>query len=660
MRKKLLLYMGMSALGWMTLAGCTKFLDKQPDDMKTDAMIWNSRKETEAFLYNVYSQIPTDALQQDDPWLGCSDEIDLSWNVYATYNINLGNWNPTTNFYNRYPNYYKAIRASFVFEANVDKCAELSDALKTQYKGEVKFLRAYYYWLLLRQYGPTVLIKELLPIESDWNSMPRSSHDECVEYIVKTLDEAEKDLPLHWQDNKIWLGKPNKVVCRAVKADVLTMAASPQWNGNKEYEAFRNKDGKALVNTTYDENKWKKAADASYEVIKTAESNPETNIRLYKNNENGDGTAFNPYKSVRDLHIKRWNCEIIWGRAGYNPTGWEVHVSPGPNNLGGVGPTQRVVDAFLMNNGRNIDDAASGYVEEGFAATGGPRWNPSNRDVVADRVKMIDELRAGDAWGHWPGDWNMYANREPRFYAAILYNRRIIPQLPADIVKRNYYSTNSAAVKQQDGYGRAELYFGGTSRQSGPYTFFSRTGYLVLKNSDSQSDMRDRIFVNANRHQTLIRYAKVLLDYIEALNEYNPNHPDIQKYWDMIRVRAGVPSVFDVYPQIRGNKDLQREHILTERQIELCFETDRYWTTRRRWLAQSPDDGSPRRKWGDGGRFWGMDINAGNAATNSFAFTDFYKRVSFETRVYDKKMNLFPIPQSEIERNRSLVQNPWW
>lgn len=645
---------------FVLLGACADFLEKQPDDMKTDEMIWKSRKETEAYLYNVYSQIPTSNLYQDDPWLGLSDEVDLTWNVYSTYQINLGNWTTTSNFYNKWPNYYKAIRASFVFENNVDKNRELSDALKAQYKAEVKFLRGYYYWLLLRQYGPVVLIKEIQPLDSDWTSYPRSPYEECVAYIAQMMDEAEKDLPMHWQDDRQWLGKPTKMVCRAVKAEVMMMAASPQWNGNPDYINFKNLDGTPLTSTTYDESKWKRAADASYAVIKTAEENPEANVRLYKNHENGDGTTFNPFKSLRDVHIKKWNCEVIWAKANFNHNGWEVHTSPGPNNLGGVGPTQRAVDAFFMKNGRTIDDPNSDYIEDGFATAGGDNWNPKNLNTQADRVEMINMIRNGEAWGHWPGEWNMYANREPRFYVSVLYNKRVIPQLPTDIVKRDYYSTNTNSVKQANGYGRAELYYGGMSRQSGSYTFYSQTGYLVLKNVDPLSNMRDRVFVNTPRHDNFIRYAKVLLDYIEALNEYNPTHPDIQKYWDMIRERAGIPSVFTVYPEIKGNKQLQRDLILQERQVELAFEGDRYFTTRRRLLSNTPDNGDPRRKYGDGGRMWGMDIHAGNIATNSFEYTGFYKRVAFETRVFDKKMNLFPIHQSEIEKNPSLVQNPGW
>ena len=655
--KNKLLYIGVFLFVSVFFAGCD-YLEKQPDDMKTDEMIWTSRVETEKYLYNVYSQIPAANLFQGDPWLGCSDEIDLTWNVYPTYNINLGNWNPSTNFYNKWGAYYRAIRSSFTFENNVDKCVELSDDLKKQYKAEVQFLRGYYYWLILRQYGPAVLIKEVTQVDENWNMYARSTYDECVEYICEMMDQAETGLPLSWTDNKVWLGKPTKLACKAVKSEVLTMAASPQWNGNTEYATFKNQDGTPLVNTSHDENKWKKAAAASLEVINMAAS---SGVKLYKNNENGDGAVFNPYKSVRDAVLKNWNCEIIFGRsealAGQN--GWAVHASPGPNNLGGVGPTQRIVDAFYMKNGRAIEDPQSGYVETGFATEGDDNWNPQNLNLTTDRTKMIAAIRSGDAWGHWPEEWNMYANREPRFYASILYNKRVIPQLTDDVVKRNYYSTSNTTVKQQDGYGRVEFYYGGASRSSGSYTFYPRTGYLVLKGVDPQSNMRDRVY-SAPHCEIIIRYAKTLLNYIESLNEYDPNNADIAKYWNLIRERAGIPGIFDVYPEIKGNKDKQREFILRERQIELCFETDRYFTTRRRWLADIPDTGNTDRKFGEGGRMWGMDINAGVTTTNSFAYTGFYKRTAFETRVFEKKMYLFPIPQTEVEKGKELVQNPWW
>ena len=640
-------------------AGCTDFLDKLPDDMKTDEMVWSSRKETEGYLANIYAAIPKHNLHQDDPWLGLSDEIDLTWTVYNTYPINLGNWTPSSGFYNKYALWYRAIRASFVFENNVDRNNELSAALKTQYKAEARFLRGYYYWLLLRQYGPVVLLKEQQGNEADFVNMARAPFDECVDYIVEMMDSAEKDLPLHWWNDQNQMGRPNKIVCKSVKSIVLTFAASPQWNGNSDYADFKNPDGTPLVNTTYDEAKWKRAAEASREVIKISENNPEAKLRLYKNNEDGGGT-FNPYKSCVDVHLKKWNSEIIFGTYGASNTeAWMIHASPGPNNLGGVGPTQRVVDAFLMENGKTIEDPASGYVEEGFSTAPNQHWNPNNRAITTEegRKQMIQDIRESQAWGHWEGDWNMYANREPRFYASIMYNKRVIPQVPDDIDKRNYYSS----AGQKNGYGRVELYLGGVSRGSGTYTFYPRTGYLAQKNNDPMANMRDRTFPQQYMN-VYIRYAQILLDYIEALNEYDPTNGDIRKYWDLIRERAGVPSAFVANPEIAGDKALQREFILRERQIELAFEGDRYFTSRRRWLAHTPDAGGAidNRKWGDGGRMWGMNINAGDAAANNFNFTDFYKRVPFETRVFEKAYYLFPIPESEINKSNNLVQNPWW
>lgn len=644
------------------LFSCADFLDKQPDDMKTDDMVWSSRIEVEQYLANVYAAVLPHNLHQDDPWVGCSDECDLSWTVYRTYGINLGNWDTNSTFYDKYALWYRAIRSSFVFENNIDRCGEISNDLKIQYKAEVKFLRGYYYWLLIRQYGPVVLIKEAQPSNAPWTTFTRAPFDECVDYICEMMDEAEKDLPLHWWHDARWLGKPNKIVCKAVKSIVLTFAASPQWNGNKEYADFKNPDGTPLANTIYDENKWKKAAAASKEVIDIAEKYPEAQLRLYKNNEHGD-EAFNPYKSLVDVQLKSWNCEVIFGRYGRGgeseTNAWMVHSSPSPNNLGGVGPTQRLVDAFLMENGKPIEDPGSGYVSSGFATSPGNHWNPNNRNIGTEqgRKEMISDIRKCDTWGHWTGEWNMYANREPRFYASILYNKRVIPQIPDDIVKRNYYSSPG----QKDGFGRVELYYGGMSRKSGSHTFYSKTGYLAFKKNDPMADMRERKY--PQRYMNVFtRYAEILLNYIEALNEYNPTHPDIRKYWDMIRERAGVPGVFVASPQIAGDKDLQRVFILRERQIELCLEGDRYFTTRRRWLAHTADEGDAvdNRKYGDGGRMWGMDVNAGDPASNNFSFTGFYNVVSFEERVFRKAFYLFPIPQAEIDKSKSIVQNPWW
>ena len=634
------------------------FLDKQPDDMKTDEIVWSSRNEVLGYLANCYAVLPVHNLHQDDPWLGLADECDIPWSVYATFGINLGNWNPSTWFYTIYANLYKAIRATLRFENNVDRCHEISDAYKTRYKAEVKFLRAYYYYMLVRQYGPVVLIKEEMPNSADFGNMPRNTYDECVEYICELLDEAEKDLPWHWMDDTNELGRPTKMACKAVKAVMLNLAASPQFNGNTMYADFKNLDGTNLVSQVYSVDKWKAAAAAAKDVIDHAD---EGKVHLYKNNIDGDTKeAFNPYKSYVDVQLKAWNPEILWARIHSSGTeAWMIHTAPGPKNLGGVGVTMRLMDAFLMNNGKPIEDPASGYVETGWATEPAATWNPNGRDIstAAGKKGMIDDIRSCAAYGHWAGEWNMFANREPRFYASVLYNKRVIPCLPNDAAKRDYHNSPG----QKDGLGRVELYYGGVSRGSGSYTFFPQTGVLTFKRNDPMADMFDRKFPQ-KYNCIYIRYAEILLDYIEALNEYDPTNPDIRKYWDMIRERAGVPSAFVASPEIAGNQDLQREFIIRERQIELNMEGDRYFTTRRRLIALTPDEGKDvdDRIYGDGGRVWGFNRNGGDPSKNNFAYEGFYERTAIETRVFKKEYLLFPIPQWEIDKSPALVQNPFW
>ncbi|MFT3902402.1 MAG: RagB/SusD family nutrient uptake outer membrane protein [Niabella sp.] len=622
------------------LTACSRFLDKMPDDQKTMDMVWKRQKETEAYLYNIYSQLPNeDNKWEGIPWIGGADETDMVWERYLTASMNVGSWSPTNMLYDPWGNYYKAIRSSFVFENNVDKCYELTDALKKQYKAEVKFLRGYYYWLLLRQYGPVILITQESKLDDDWNNYPRTPYDQCVSYIVQMMDEAEPDLPLTWKTNQQWLGKPDKIACKAVKSQVLLMAASPQWNGNADYASFKNQDGTALANTTYDENKWRLAAAAAKDVIDAAETAPVSQkIALYRNDENGDA-IFNPYKSVRDLHLVKWNSEVLWGSAKTTTDDLERHMTPRPGGWNGIGPTQRIVDAFYMANGKTIDDPTSDYQESGFATVAHPSWTNN----------VVDEVQAGNSWGHRIGDWNMYANREARFYAGILYNGRPLPQVANS--DRDVYST----LKNKNGWGRVELYASGVSGAGG--ADHSTTGYLMLKFTNPKSNPYRNQF-SAWRQHTYIRLAEVYLNYIEALNEYAPNNADIKKYWDLIRSRAGLPSIFDTYPNIKGNKQLQMDYIIRERQVELCFEGDRYFTTRRRLLSDKIDASRPaeRRMYGDNGPMYGMNVSAGSG----FESTDFYQRTPFETRVFTKKMYLFPISQYEMDRNKAMVQNPGW
>ena len=658
----------------LALAGCN-FLDKQPDDMKTDEMVWTNRNEVLKYLTNCYAALPQDNLHQGDPWLGCADECDILWSVYPTYGINLGNWEPSTDFYVKWGTYYKAIRSTFTFEDNVDNCKELSDDLKSRYVGETKFLRGFYYFLLLRQYGPVVLLKERMDNSADFANMARSPFDECIAYVCQMMDEAEALLPVSWAAEPSGYGRADRIACRTVKAEALLLDASEQWNGNAAYASFTNKDGTPLANTAYDENKWKKAADAAKAVIELSESYPDE-LGLYTAGQDVTAAGYNPYKPYYDLFNNGWNKEIIFasidnGRADYLSNGepryaWMIHCNPvndkGSAGMGGVAPTLRLVDAFYMENGYGIEDPASGYKESGFATADGPHITVSEeaQKTEGGRIKLIEDLKNLNAWGHMKNDYNMFVGREARFYASINYQHRITLTVATDAEMRNGWNSEG----QKDGYGRLECYYGGVANSTTNNYSYSSTGFYPQKriipcDFTTNNNLPDKYL------SIYFRYAGVLLDYVEALNEYDPTSPDIRKYWDMVRARGGVPSIFVTHPEIAGNKESQRKYIIRERQVELNFEGDRYFTTRRRLLSGTPDAGGAKddRVYGDGGRVWGLTTfgdACGNPATNNFFSPEFYTRRAIETRVWKDAYYLFPIPQTEIEKSPALVQNPGW
>ncbi|GAO43073.1 RagB/SusD family nutrient uptake outer membrane protein [Flavihumibacter petaseus] len=595
----------------LLLLSCSKYLDKKPDNLLTEEQVWETRANAEAYLYGIYATV-----HQSDggDWasMGASDESSVAVPTTEVRQMVSGNWSASSWYGYRWGGYYNGIRKSFVFEENIDKVpsGEMSDELKAQHKGENTFLRGWFFWQILKQYGPYVKLMGELAQDDDFNQYARAPFDTCILHINQLMDQAMVNLPETWASSSNY-GRPTKGACLAVKAQAALLAASPLWNGNPRFSNFKNLDGTALAPAGYDANRWKTAAAAAKAVIDAGA------YKLFTNLDNGGG-SFDPYLSVRDLFLTTWNNEIIFSDNSWSHWGFTKCASPGSGGYNMYNATQNLVDAFAMNNGRLISDPASGYVESGFASTDSDK-----------------------SWGHKKGQWNMYANREPRFYAYIQYNAR--PVLPApNTDDKNYYSSD----KNVDGTGRVEMYYSGKSGQKGVGTS-NLTGYDVLKRISPNDNIR---YDNTNyRPYILIRYAEILLNYVEALNEYDPGNPDIVKYLNMVRERAGLPGIETVYPDAVGNTEAMRDIILHERQVELCFESDRYYTLTRRLLMGKAENQA----------IYGMNVNADDGG-QGFSFTGFYDRTLFQQRFWDDKMYLFPIQQTDIERDNSLVQNPGW
>jgi len=530
---------------------CKKYLDQVPTDRVTIEQVFQKKGPSEQYLANVYSYVddPADPTN-GNPWVGNADEADVTWSKYTIYDLNIGNIGAGNALFDKWSYYYRGIRSATYFMNHIDSNAEIlalnGKQLIDQYKAEARFLRAYFYFLLMRQYGPVILEGETeLPADAaaDALQLPRSPYDDCVNYVSSELDKAAEVLPRvpsnNGQASDIQYGRATIGMALAVKARLLLYAASPQYNGNTDYVNFKSLDGKQLINQSFDKQKWKKAADAAKVVIDMGL------YSLYKDPSN------DPIKSYNGIFFQPWNSEQIFVRKSNSLTGFDTNSMPRQaGGWDGIGVTQEQVDAYFMTDGRPIQESSL-YSETGFTTVSG--------------VQV----------------YNMYIKREPRFYASVTYNNAMF---------QGGKMTAAAPIS---------FYASGSNGKNGHPTDWTKTGYLVRKNVGTQTNNGSGgNGTQQTRPEILFRLGEVYLNYAEALNEYDPGNLDILKYLNLIRERAGIPQYGSLNLPIPPSQTDMRTRIWQERRVELAFESIRWFDIRRWKIAASVM-----------GDMHGMDIN---------------------------------------------------
>lgn len=564
------------------LSACSKYLDQVPNDRQTIEEVFQKKRPSEEYLANVYNYIRDESDQWNvNPWTGNCDEVNVAWAKWTIYQVNVGNFSPGTSPFYTWQSYYNGIRSATFFMNHIDGNKEIlaldGQQLIDQYKAEARFLRAYFYFMIIRQYGPAVLLGDTeLPADAPANDMmlPRSSFDECVEYIVSELDKAAEVLPLVPASDRDY-GRATKGAALAIKSRVLLYAASPEYNGNTAFSSFVNIDGKPFISQTYDRERWKRAADAAKEVI---------DLNLYRLYEDPSG---DPVKSYRGIHLVPWNDECIFVRKSNSLWNWDYNCSlRSAGGWNGISPVQEMVDAYFMRDGLPISRSPL-YSETGFT----------------------------------DGVYNMYLNREPRFYASVLYNG----------------AKYKGGAITQDSITVDMTYSGRDGKKNGGEDY-SHTGYLVVKNVSPETNRLAGI--SNSRPYVLVRLGEIYLNYAEALAEYGGNDAEALKYLNLIRKRAGIPEYgAGEIAEVHGNELV--EMIRAERRIELAYESHR-WFDVRRWKIVK----SIMRD------LHGMNVNKDGA--------EFYQRVVADSRAWKDAYYWFPLSQYEMDRGLKLVQNPGW
>lgn len=613
----------------LLMTSCEDFLDKQEDEALTFDEIWETRGNTEAYWLNAMSFIPYEAkspMGDVDPWLGASDEATVTYNR-AFRKINFGSWNASDVPYYKMADFYKGIRECNIFMQNVDRC---SDPIVTKeelasWKVQARFARAYYYFAMMRIYGPVFLVgDELLDFTATTEELyrPRNTWDECVDYVVSELEAcmADNAMPQVWRnDNEKGLG--TKDVCQAVISRLKLYSARDLFNGNTLYSSVKNPvapdfpelSGVDLFPQTYDVNKWVEAAEAAYKLIN------EGSYELYRA---GNG---NPYEDYYGVTQELWNSELIWttgyiGRYSYAVT--TVPTSVAGTAYGGVGPTQQQVDAYAMGNGR--------YPVTGYEGDGAP--------VVDEESGYSDDEFEMVSWDYpsWAGfdsysvtTPNMYKDREPRFYVSVFYGGGY------------WHHGNSKTL--------TSFASGANGNKSHDHP---KSGYLINKYYDHTSNSANGKW--GNMTYPTFRLGEIYLNFIEAVLEGKKRGASLpagyeskaMEVWADLRDRAGLDPITEIYPDADIDKliELYRQ----ERRIELAFENHRYFDTRTWMIAEEVD----------GGPMYGMNITV--QGSGSSTPEEYWERTVFETRVFRSNHYLYPFSQRELDRNKLLTQNYGW
>lgn len=605
---------------------CTDFLDVSDELTQEVTMedVFNNPAYTRRFHRYIYTGIPDltfmvftnnygDAVINglDNPWSATSDELKATRKTVAT--VPSSGYHAGNAEYTRWT-LYKQIRQCNLFlqyakeiPGDVD---QITDVELADLKATARFFRAYYHYLLFELYGPVPLMtEEVDPSASDLD-FARSPLDEVIDFIDKELVELIPLFPdVRSNDNERVM--PTKGLVMAIRAKLWLHAASPLLNG--EYEEalqIKNPDGVRLF-PDKDENKWKKALEAMQAFIDWSETGIYELYTVY----NEDGTV-DAAKSLYQLH-QMYNKEIIW--AGTNQTfgtvngdGQDRSCTPRSEGTGqtAIGVLQEMVDDFFMEDGLSIEESPL-YTEEGF----GPYRNEIPATPIMGKVEPVITTEVS----------NMYLKREPRFYDAVMFQGR-----------RWHVSGN-------------EIFFhdGGNNGKSGG-TMYTRTGYLPYKKYCKELYNSGSFKKSQFRPNIIFRLAEFYLLYAEILNEVNPSDRRIIEYVDRVRVRAGVPKLADIKPEIIGNKELQREAIRKEMRVELFMEGQRYFNVRR-WMIAEEGQEAPQGGW-----VTGMNMDSKDPKG------EYHKRKNVEYRVFERSMYLYPIPLAEIQKSTKLVQNPGW
>ena len=597
--KKQLYILGV-ALMLLQITSCKKDLDISPVDQFSDASVWKDPSLIQTFVNNIYGGIPhgfsnimMSALDDEAMYNADFGTSNVTKSLITPSDLSIFDQNYWTGLRQRLMNWaliYKYVRPCNIFFSKIDAVHFDDPTAKNNLKGEVHFLRAYLYFDLVEMYGGVPIITKDYGLSDSFN-VPRNTYADCIKFITSECDSAASLLPLTAAN----LGRATKGAALALKARTLLYAASNFANSNGSWAgSYANKD---LIGYTGGDRvaRWQAAKNAAKAVMDlgiyslSGSLTPATSQEASANYAN----IFIQQQTSEDIFCRFFTTKVDENWDGYNPG---LYNQPnGYHCWGSNTPTSQMVDSYEMADGSKFD------------------W--SNPTEAA----------------------NPYANRDPRFYASILYEGAQWRKRPADIAPSDPAGIIQVGTWQKWDGSKMVTVAGLDTRQS-PFENWNGTytGYYMRKFVDPTIDAQNFKQTAPWRY---IRYTEILLDYAEACIALG-QEDEAKTYINMIRARSKMPPIIET-----GAALVARYR--NERKIELAFEDQRYWDIRR-WMISEVGY---------------TDVMAVQPLykinpDHTTAATPTYTIVDVQQRVWNPRFYFLPIALDELNRNNKLVQNP--
>lgn len=633
------------------LFSCGDYLDVDDYFKNTTQLdsIFKRKDQVEQYLRGAASYLPNEGnlwTESNTPFQGASDENFTSFNDDRHAGIKLLLDEITPFYESRYENYsryYTGIRKASIVLHRMHEIEDISDLDRRDFLGRCYFLRGYYYYQLLLQYGPVPIVPdEAFAVDAsvDEMSVERSTYDECVEHICTNLEKAVEYLFAERPSADISI--PTRGAALATLSRVRLYAASPWYNGGSGgfYSDWtRKSDGAHFISQTKDNDKWGKAAVAAKRLIDTrlysiytaqkkmdTKALPETVAEAYATRPIAQFNPMDidPYRSYVEVFngdvAVEMNDEIIYSckptQSGKDaPAGIAMPALMGGMN--GLNLTQDVVDAFYMADGTSYS-----MPERGWEAIGSDKFF-SGYTLKANAAKMYD-------------------NREMRFYAVVGFNHCLWPGTS--------YTGSDNSLKNVE----VQYYVDGNAGPPAQFAVdYNHSGYTCKKYIHLEDNLKGSL---KPKSFPIFRYAETLLNYAEALNELDGTYTEhditvtgrdeneILDAFNQVRYRAGLPGLISL-----PSREEMRELIKQERRVEFVCEGLRYHDLRR---------------WGDAFNAYNRPVTGMNIKANKNEREAFHTITTLNDdkarRYFDYKNYFYPLPKSAMNKNSKLVQNPGW